>query len=226
MSWIPPNRLKPASLRVFTSKLAHKSLLSLLAIALTLIGFYPYIRSILNGHTQPHVFSWVIWSLTTTLVFFGQLAAHAGVGAWPTGVAGVLSMGICILAYRKKGDLHISKIDWLFLGIALSTIPLWAITSDPLWTVVTLTAADIVGFLPTIRKSYHSPFNENMTMYALLFLSNIVAILALESISVTTVIFPMAMSVAIGIFIPLVMIRRYYPTPHPGPTNTLLPPEI
>ena len=36
-----------------------KLLFSSLAIALTLLAFVPYIRSILAGTTKPHVFSWV-----------------------------------------------------------------------------------------------------------------------------------------------------------------------
>lgn len=47
-----------------------KELLSLLAIALTFVAFVPYIRSILNRKTRPHVFSWCIWSTTTLIIFF------------------------------------------------------------------------------------------------------------------------------------------------------------
>ncbi len=41
-----------------------KELLSACAILLTLIAFFPYIRSILQGKTRPHAFSWVTWSVT------------------------------------------------------------------------------------------------------------------------------------------------------------------
>lgn len=191
-----------------------RTLCSSLSTGLTLIGFYPYIRSILTGQTKPHVFSWVIWGITTTLVFFGQLAAHGGVGAWPTLVSGVLTIGIAALAYIKKRDIQISRLDWLFLGMALMALPFWAITSDPLWTVVILTLVDVLGFLPTIRKSAQAPYAEDLTIYAMLFVRNIFAIVALETYSITTVIFPAAMSVAIGVMIPIVRIQRLrFPSP-------------
>ena len=60
-----------------------KEFLSAIAIALTLIAFLPYIRSILRGKTKPHVFSWLIWGTTTFVVFLAQLADEGGVGAWP-----------------------------------------------------------------------------------------------------------------------------------------------
>jgi|GEM_PF-6430894 len=33
---------------------------SWLAIILTFVGFYPYIKSILQGDTKPHLFSWIM----------------------------------------------------------------------------------------------------------------------------------------------------------------------
>ena len=52
-----------------------KELLSVAAIALTFALFVPYIRSIQNNKTKPHIFSWVIWGLGTLTVFFAQLNA-------------------------------------------------------------------------------------------------------------------------------------------------------
>ena len=36
-------------------------LLSAVAIILTFIAFFPYVRSIQHGKTKPHVFSWEIY---------------------------------------------------------------------------------------------------------------------------------------------------------------------
>ena len=55
----------------------YKTIFSATAIALTFAAFLPYIRSIRSGKTKPHVFSWVIWGLTTFVVFLAQLAEHA-----------------------------------------------------------------------------------------------------------------------------------------------------
>lgn len=49
-----------------------KLVLSVIAIVLTLVAFIPYIISILSGMTKPHVFSWVIWGITTFIVFLAQ----------------------------------------------------------------------------------------------------------------------------------------------------------
>jgi predicted small integral membrane protein len=63
--------------------MGYKLACSALAVVLTFVAFVPYIRSILAGRTKPHVFSWVIWGITTMIVFFAQLEVKSGMGAWP-----------------------------------------------------------------------------------------------------------------------------------------------
>jgi predicted small integral membrane protein len=63
--------------------MGYKLACSALAVVLTFVAFVPYIRSILADRTKPHVFSWVIWGITTMIVFFAQLEVKSGMGAWP-----------------------------------------------------------------------------------------------------------------------------------------------
>ncbi len=133
-----------------------KELLSAAAIALTFIAFFPYIRSIQRGTTKPHVFSWVIWGLTTFIVFLAQLAGRGGLGAWPIGVSGAITIYIAWLAWWKRGDTLATPIDWVFLIGALSALPFWLFTADPMWAVVILTSVDVAGFGPTFRKGVRS----------------------------------------------------------------------
>jgi len=96
--------------------ITYKAGLSAIAIALTLFAFVPYIRSLVTGATKPHVFSWVIWGITTVIAFFAQVEGKGGVGAWPIGVSGTITCGIAVLAYLKRGDIAITKADWFFFG--------------------------------------------------------------------------------------------------------------
>jgi len=185
-----------------------KEILGLIAVAMTFIAFYPYIRSILRGKTKPHVFSWVIWGLTTFVVFLGQLADGGGAGAWSIGVSGIITMFVAFLAYRNKADTHITKTDWLFFLSALASMPLWLLTSDPMLTVVLLTVIDSFGFAPTFRKSYHHPYDEPIDFYVWMTVRNIVAIAALMSYSVTTVIFPAVTGFLGLLYVLMVVVRR------------------
>jgi hypothetical protein len=185
-----------------------KETLGIAAIALTFLAFGPYVRSILRGHTRPHVFSWIIWGSTTFVVFLAQMQANGGAGAWPIGVSGSIAIFVAVLAYTKKGDGSITNTDWWFLGGAMTSLPLWYITADPLWAVFVLTSVDVLGFGPTIRKAYRYPFEEQMTFYSLFVARNALAIAALEDYSATTVLFPAATGVACLFLIAVIGWRR------------------
>jgi hypothetical protein len=199
--------------------MSHKEWLSLLTTLLTIVSFVPYIRSIVKKETKPHVFSWVIWGVTTCLVFAAQLSAGGGVGAWPTGLSGLISIIIAILAYRYKSDIAITGADWLCLIGAGLSILTWSVTSDPFWAVLLLTIIDTLGFLPTVRKCYHHPFEENMSMYVIVFIRNLIGILALETYSPTTILFPAVMSLSIALAVPMVLFRRRHKQNNNGLTR-------
>lgn len=186
----------------------YKEMLSAMAIALTLIAFIPYIRSIRQGTTKPHVFSWLIWGSTTFVVFLAQLADDGGAGAWPIGVSGIVTFYVALLAYLKRSDIAITAMDWLFFMLAMTSLPLWYLSSDPLWAVVVLTAVDVTGFAPTFSKAYVHPFEERLVFFAIMTARNLFSILALEHHSVTTVLFPAVMAAACLMFILMVMYRR------------------
>ena len=188
--------------------MTHKELLSAIAITLTLVAFLPYIRSIQQGITKPHVFSWVIWGATTFVVFLAQLAEKGGVGAWPIGVSGIITLYVACLAYIKKSDTIITRTDWFFFLMAMTSLPLWYLTSNPLWAVVILTIVDVLGFAPTFRKAYSQPFEEQLRFFVIMVARNLISILALEHYSQTTVLFPAVIAAACLIFILMVMYRR------------------
>jgi hypothetical protein len=186
----------------------YKEVFNFLAIALTFYAFFPYIQSIRTGKTKPHVFSWIIWGFATVVVFFAQIAGEAGLGAWSIGVSGVITFYVAFLAYVKRSDTTISKTDWVFFIVALSALPVWVFTSDPVWAVVVLTTVDTLGFGPTIRKLFHHPYEEKISFFFIFVVRNLFSIVALEHYSVTTVLFPAVMAVACLLVIILIAIRK------------------
>jgi hypothetical protein len=186
----------------------YKEILSGAAIVLTIGAMIPYIHAIVNGATRPHVFSWVIWGATTFVVFLAQLEGKGGVGAWPIGISGSITIFIALLAWVKRADITITRTDWLFFLAALSSLPLWYLTSDPLWAVVILTTVDALGFGPTMRKAYHFPHSESVLFFALFATRNLLVVLALEQYSVTTVLFPAVIAAACLLLMALLTYRR------------------
>ncbi|WP_417387093.1 hypothetical protein [Gimesia sp.] len=185
-----------------------KLLFSGLAILITFTAFIPYIRGILAGRIRPHLFSWLIWGMTTLIVFFAQLEANGGSGAWPIGISGTITVYIAFLSYVKRGDISITRLDKLFFSTALLSIPCWYFTSNPMWAVILLTIIDLLGFGPTIRKAYDHPFEESILFIFLFFIRNTFALLALESYSLTTVLFPLSICIVCLFLVLLISYRR------------------
>ena len=120
----------------------------------------------------------------------------------------MITLYVAGLAYLKKSDIAITQTDWIFFSLALLSLPLWYLSSDPLWAVVILTLVDILGFGPTFRKAYHHPFEENLTFFAIFTARNIIAIMALEHYSLITVLFPAAIAAACSVLLLMVIYRR------------------
>lgn len=188
--------------------LGVKAVFSFAAIVLTFIAFVPYIRSIVAGITKPHVFSWVIWGTTTIIVFFAQVEAKGGVGAWPIGVSGAVTLLIAFLAFVKRSDIEITPTDWLFFALALVSLPFWYATADPLWAVIVLTVVDLLGFGPTLRKAYAFPHDENIPFFMLFMTRNLFVFIALEQYSIATALFPLSVAGACLLLVVMVLYRR------------------
>lgn len=179
---------------------------SIIATGLTFYAFYPYIKTILEGTTKPHVFSWIIWSLTTIVVFFAQYQSKAGFGSWPTGISGLITCFIALLSYSKTRNLKADVWDWAILLASLVSIPVWYWTSNPLYSVIILTLTDTLGFIPTLRKAYRKPEEENSEFYAIFAIRSFFSILALEVYSLVNILFPLVIGIASLILVIIIKI--------------------
>lgn len=188
--------------------MGYKYILGILTVILTFVGFIPYFISILKGKAKPHVFSWVIWGITTLIVFLVQVKEKGGAGAWSTGLSTFTTFATAAAAYLKKSDDSITFSDWVFFVAALASLPLWYFTSDPLWAVVILTIVDLCGFGPTFRKAYEHPFDEDVPFYSLFVIRSAISVFALENVNVTTVLFPAVIGFSSLVFVGLVVYRR------------------
>jgi len=163
----------------------------------------------MDNKTKPHLFSWIIWGITTSIAFFAMYFNDGGVGTFPIGFAAFLCFAIAFLTYKKVGFDYITKSDWIFLAMALFALPLWYVTSNALYAIILLSVIDVIGFIPTFKKAYKFPYEEQLTFFVLIFMRDIfLTIPALEAYTLTTMIFPIALSTATFIFVIMVYFRR------------------
>lgn len=184
-----------------------KTLFGFIALGITPIQYGPYILDILKQKTHPHAFSWFVWGLPCGIVFLAQWAAGGGAGAWATGATAMACTVIFMLSLFY-GERHITRLDCLALSIALAAIGLWGVTNNPLGAVILITSADLLGFIPTLRKSIAKPHEETISMYGCGTIKWLFALAALGQFYLTTWLYPLAMLVSMGFFTLFLLVRR------------------
>ena len=187
--------------------LDYKIVLGILATIVGLIGYIPYFRDIFRGKTKPHVFSWFAWSLLGGIDFVAQAVKGGGAGSWVTGFTAAVCFCVAILALTR-GEKDITKTDWLCFVAALIGIVLWVTTQNPLLAVVIVTITDAVAFIPTYRKSYYKPHEETLVEYGLAATKWVIGLAALQSLTVTTWLYPASLVLTNGAFVVMTALRR------------------
>lgn len=177
------------------------------AIFIGLIADLIYLRSMLWGGTKAHPFTWLVFALIDGIIFFVQLLSGGGPGAWVTGVGVGMLVVIAIVAV-KNGEKRIYAADWVCLVGAMLAIAAWWLSSDPFITVVLLSSVNVFAAVPTFIKSYLRPYEESISIWSLDIIRFLLSILALSSLSLSTVFFPAGVVVANAALVAMILFRR------------------
>jgi hypothetical protein len=184
-----------------------KGLAAGLAILIGLALTLPYVYSALQGKTRPHGFSWLIWGLLQAIVAAVQYVNHAEPAVWSMAVAATVCFGIALLSVFR-GEKNITRSDFVFLVLAVSIMPIWALTDNSLLAAVLAVAIDILGYFPTIRKSFSDPYGEKAIVWGGYVVAYSLAILAIENFSLAAVLCPAESVFMNGALAIMLLIRR------------------
>jgi len=184
-----------------------KTIIGIITVVLSIVAYFPYLKDIFKGKTKPHIYSWFIWGLLTSIIFGLQISAGAGAGSWVTLTVAILSFVVFFLGLRQ-GNKDITKTDKVFLFLAIIALLLWLVAKKPTLSVILAVSIDIFGFAPTIRKSWHSPFSETLLTYQLNAFRHGLSLLALQQYNLITWLNPVVWTLANGLFSLMLVLRR------------------
>ena len=188
--------------------LESKNLFSAVAIALTFIGYFPYIKSIVKKQTKPHFYSWLVWTLDGLIIFGLQFTNGGGVGSFVVLSATVLSAIVLTLTLLDKNKKKPSRSDTVFLILALIALGLWLFAKQPLLSAILIMTVDVFGFIPTIRKSWLNPYSENISFYIINTIRFAFAFFALREYSLITILYPVIWFINNSVFVGMLAFRR------------------
>lgn len=186
-----------------------KNSIGIIAVALVFIGYIPYLRDVIKGKTVPHIYSWFLWGVVTSIAFALQVSDKAGVGAFVTLGAAVMCGVVIVLSFFvHRGKRDITKLDTAFFLLAFVSLAFWLIAKQPVISAILAATTDLLGFVPTIRKSWQKPFSETLSLYALNTLRFGLATLSLQHYSIITALYPISWFIANGLFACMLIFRR------------------
>lgn len=184
-----------------------KYALGALAVVLTFVGYAPYFWDTIKGKTKPHVYTWFLWGTVTVIAYALQVSKNAGSGSWVTLTVAIICYIIFALGLRN-GKKDVTKSDTAFFVIALIAVGIWIFARQPVISVILVSIVNMLGFIPTIRKSWNKPHTETLFTYMLNTFRHGISILALQNYSIITWLYPGTWVVANGLFSVFLIIRR------------------
>lgn len=184
-----------------------KEILSFVAVVLTFAAYVPYYRDILKGKTHPHVYSWSLWGLLTILIVALQIKGGAGPATFVTAAAGLLCLGVVILSL-KSGKKDITVSDTVTAILSLIAIGFWLIADQPVVSIILVVAADMLAFWPTVRKSWHKPHSETLSLYITNTIRFTMALLAVKNYTILSSLWLVAWVLGNALFSIMLIARR------------------
>ena len=180
-------------------------ILILLSSFLALVSPFIYAQAILKGKAKPHRTTRFVLLLITSLATASLFAQHDTVAIWLAAVSLFQSVLLFIFSI-KYGMGGWGKIDILCLIVALLGIILWQTSKDPSLGLYASIAADCIGMVPALIKTYRFPKTEIWTSYAIDISAATLSLLAVKSFSLQQFSYPLYL-VIINLLMVIFVIR-------------------
>ena len=175
-------------MQVFTSE-TIKTTCGIIATIISAVAFFPYLKDIFRRKTQPHSYTWLIWTILQITGVIAMFNNGAGLGALALAVGAVFCLYVFILSL-KYGTKNITAFDTVCLIGALAAIGVYAFLHNPTLSVILITVIDFVGFLPTLRKAYAEPYSETLSLFTLGVIWSSFNLVAIFSYTIVTTLYP------------------------------------
>ncbi len=153
-----------------------------LAVFISLLGIFRYLRSIVHGKTRPNLVSQFVWMLSPFIGVFFQIKAQSGLATLALFMSGFASLSFIVTALIvKNGYWELRKFDLICGMFSLLALICYVITHNLGISILFAILADTLAYFPTIKKSWTNPETENNSIYVAGICSHIIALLVLQN---------------------------------------------
>lgn len=184
-----------------------KVVAAVLAVVIGNGAFLPYLWDVIKKKTKPHTYTWLIWCLTQGTAVAGMWYGGGGLGALALTI-GTVFVAIVFLFSLRYGTKNITRLDTIILISAIAAIFVWWQLDNPLLAIVMASTIDVIGFVPTWRKSITEPWAESLWSWTAFSVGNLFAIYALIEYNFLTLSYIVSISIANMIVVAICLYYR------------------
>ena len=133
-----------------------------------------------------------------------------GAGSLTTVTVTIAAVTVFVLTVARPGGrnhFRVSRADVVFLSLAVLAAVLWLIAKEPRLSMTLLVLSDLLGLVPSIRKAWHSPGEEGLSQWVLNALRHLLAIGALQTYGLVTLLNPVAWFLVDSLFSLMLAVR-------------------
>ncbi len=164
-----------------------KIIASTIATGIAVIAYIPYLIDMFKGKNKPHLYTWISIFLITAIIAYIQVISGSGVGAIPI-IIGVFIDAIILFYCFRFGTKDVVFMDKVCLAISIVGVISYLIfITQPIISLAIVTVAEVISFIPTVRKTRNDPYSESLTSYYLIMIKLILVLIALEKYNLLTV---------------------------------------
>lgn len=180
-----------------------REIIGIIAGILALLGYIPYIISIIKGKTLPNKATWFIWTVVGALLAFSYLAEGDENAIWlPLGYfLGPLIVAVLSFRYGYSAWSRLDKI--CIIGAGISILP-WVLSKNATLTLLINVLIDMAGALPTLVKTHREPETEDITAWLIFFIANTIELFAISSWNISTI-YPIYLFLLAGAIVVLIL---------------------
>ncbi len=167
----------------------------------SLAGYVPYALDIIRGKGAPERASWLIWTLSSTLVLLSYWQVGARTTIWVPLAYVIGSAFITILAYTH-GKNGWGALEKLALIVAVISSIRWIYFDQPAVALALNMTIGFIGYVPGIRRLAMNPTkNEDLALegWTRFFLGSIFNLVAVSSWTPEIALVPIALFVLNGV---------------------------
>ncbi len=146
---------------------------------ISLLAYGIYIFTTIKGQTRPSRSTWWILTFVGVVIAWSSYALDSTDNLWIQ-LSYIIGPGIIAVLSLKYGEnAGFQKLDWICLTGALVSILLWVIFNSPIVALLGSIVVDAIGLIPTIKKSYFNPKEEDPTAWSLEMFASILNAIAI-----------------------------------------------